>query len=73
MAQKPHESAPERDEIYLAGHLVPAGFYQLIGTNIKVLLKEEGYLPASLDGRVACYEPVRLNWQQMQQKNERQV
>jgi hypothetical protein len=51
-------------ELHLAGTIAPAGLYQLVGTNIKILLEEEGYLPASLDGRVACYEPIRFTWHQ---------
>ena len=45
-------------EIYLAGQRVPAGHYRQIEGGRKVDLVEEDLLPASLDGRVACYERV---------------
>jgi hypothetical protein len=54
-------------ELYLAGTVAPAGLYRLVGTNINIFLKEDDYLPASLDGRVACYELIRFTWQQLQQ------
>ena len=43
-------------EIYLAGQRVPAGKYSQIGSRREVCLDKEDNLPASLDGRVACYE-----------------
>ena len=50
---------PDLDSIYLAGELAPAGLYQRIGTTQTVRLNRHDYLPASLDGRVACYARAR--------------
>jgi hypothetical protein len=56
-------SRPENDqfanEIYLAGEYVSAGTYKQIGSQREIKIQREDYLPASLDGRVACY--VRLD------------
>lgn len=71
MAQKQHEVDSMPDELHFAGTIAPAGLYRLVGTNVKILMEEEGYLPASLDGRVACYEPIRSTWHQLQQQNRR--
>ena len=49
-------------ELYLAGDRVAPGCYCEIDTNAKVHLEREDTLPASLDGRVACY--VRLHSRQ---------
>ena len=46
------------DEILLAGDRVSAGVYRRLGSSQIVRLETEDYLPASLDGRVACYLPV---------------
>lgn len=46
------------DEIYLAGERVPAGLYKQIGSKREVRLTHEDYLPASYDGRVACYQRI---------------
>lgn len=43
------------DGLYLAGHAAPAGYYRRLGDEQIVILEEPGYLPASLDGHVACY------------------
>lgn len=53
-----HETDPLSGELFLAGERVPAGTYRQIGGNREVLLATEDWLPASLDGRVACYERV---------------
>ena len=57
------------DEIYLAGQPAPAGRYKQIDTRREVYLGEAGALPASLDGRVACYERIKSNWSETQQKS----
>jgi hypothetical protein len=49
------------DEIYLAGERVPAGLYKQIGARREVRLIHEDLLPASCDGRVACYYRL-LRW-----------
>lgn len=50
---------PEHDqfagEIYPAGERVESGAYEQIGTGQIFRLSEAGHLPASLDGRIACY------------------
>lgn len=46
------------DEIYLAGERVPAGLYKQIGSTREVRLSHEDFLPASFDGRVACYQRI---------------
>ena len=70
--QEQREIDPVMGELYLAGEIVPAGSYQLVGTDIKILLEEDGRLPASLDGRVACYELVQCTWHQHQKQKEAQ-
>lgn len=68
MALGKHDVDPVMDEYYLAGMIVPAGLYRLVGTNVRIFIEEGNHLPASLDGRVACYEPIRSTWHQLQQK-----
>lgn len=51
----------EDGETYLAGVPVAAGIYREIETGRRVSLHGEDRLPASLDGRVACYERVRAS------------
>jgi|GEM_PF-973934 len=55
-------------EVYLAGQRVPAGHYSQIGDCREVCLDTEDILPASLDGRVACYERLTNTWAQHQKK-----
>jgi hypothetical protein len=50
------EHDPIRGELYLAGERVPPGVYREISSRREVRLEREDYLPASLDGRVACYQ-----------------
>lgn len=59
MVQTQNTYGAIKGELYLAGTAVPAGLYRLVGTSIKILMKNDGPLPASLDGRMACYEPVQ--------------
>jgi hypothetical protein len=40
---------------YLAGECVTAGTYRDLETQRQVILDQAGFLPASGDGRVACY------------------
>lgn len=58
----------EAGELYLAGQAVPPGIYRQIGTGRILRLDTRDILPASLDGRVACYERVETTWGQMQQE-----
>ncbi|CCW35408.1 hypothetical protein CTKA_02508 [Chthonomonas calidirosea] len=41
--------------IYLAGQRVMPGRYRQLETGREVVLEHEDRLPASLDGRIACY------------------
>jgi len=45
-------------ELYLAGHRAPAGNYREQNSGRMVQLEREDTLPASLNGRVACYMRV---------------
>lgn len=54
-------------EVYLAGERVPAGIYRQIGSPREICLEHTDVLPASLDGRVACYERLLYTWQQIRQ------
>jgi hypothetical protein len=51
------------DRIYLAGERVPSGRYREIDTKREILLETNGYLPASLDGRVAAYTCIQQRWE----------
>ena len=50
------------DEIYLAGERVRPGTYKQLGASRELRLEEEDYLPASTDGRVACYVRLTHHW-----------
>lgn len=55
----------EQDEpLYLAGDRVRPGVYRRIDGHIEVVLENEDFLPASLDGRVACYRRVYGTWEE---------
>jgi hypothetical protein len=53
-------------DLYLAGERVPAGIYREVESGREVRLEVEGYLPATLDGRVAAYVSLTYTWGQMQ-------
>ena len=59
----------DEDRVYLAGQRVPAGIYRQVGTPREIILETEDYLPASLDGCVACYQHIINRWQQHQRKS----
>lgn len=44
--------------LFLAGTKAPPGRYRQIDGRREVILEKEDYLPASLDGQVACYLQV---------------
>ena len=50
------------EELFLAGERVLPGIYRQVGGGREVRLEQEDYLPASLDGRVACYTRLNRNW-----------
>jgi hypothetical protein len=56
-------------ELFLAGELVPPGLYEQVDSTRVVQLDLEGFLPASLDGKVACFVPMHRTWGQIQQFN----
>jgi hypothetical protein len=65
MTPSKHECEHIFGECFLAGETVPPGLYRIIGTNKLIDLHEEGQLPASLDGHVACFESVNYMWHQL--------
>ncbi len=72
MWQQPdNDRLPE--ELFLAGERVPPGTYRQVGSNRQVQLEREDYLPASLDGRVACYIRLQNTWVQIQQLASRHL
>ena len=56
-------------ELYLAGERVTPGHYRQVDGARIVELDLEGYLPASLDGTVACFVREQRPWGQMQQSS----
>lgn len=54
----------EEEELFLAGERVPPGRYRRVDSNQEIVLECEDYLPASLDGRVACYIRICSLWGQ---------
>ena len=52
------------EDLFLAGEKVRPGVYRQIGGDREVKLEREDFLPASLDGRVACYMRVTPTWGQ---------
>lgn len=59
------EHDPFADELYLAGEKVLPGIYRQVGGGREIRLEKEDFLPASLDGRVACYQRVQHTWGQI--------
>ena len=57
-----HSAEPHTDEVFLAGQRVQPGIYRDLYSRREVYIEHEDYLPASLDGRIACYVPVRHMW-----------
>lgn len=53
------------EEIFTAGQKVLPGIYRHLENGREVKLEQEDYLPATLDGRVACYSLVRRNWAEL--------
>ena len=63
----------DMESIYLAGELAPAGLYQRIGTSQTVELNQQDYLPATFDGRVACYARVHSFWAEMEESSRQEI
>ena len=55
----------QNDGLYLAGQRVNPGRYKQVGSGRSVVLEKEDVLPASLDGRVACYQRVNNTWDEI--------
>ncbi len=53
------------EELFLAGERVVPGTYRQVGGGREVEILQEDVLPASLDGRVACYMRIRYTWAQL--------
>jgi len=49
-------------ELFVAGQPVEPGVYRQSGSRREVVLDEPDFLPASLDGKVACYTRVSGRW-----------
>ena len=62
---RPQRERELDDELFLAGERVRSGTYRQLGGVRMVRLDEDDFLPASLDGRVACYMRVQNTWEQI--------
>ncbi len=69
MSHPEHESFGE--ELFLAGEQVLPGTYRQVGGMREVRLDHEDFLPASLDGKVACYMRISNTWGQLSAGNSR--
>jgi hypothetical protein len=65
------DNDPFGEELYLAGERVPEGLYRQLESGREVRLDHEDFLPASLDGRVACYLHIRHTWGQVAEQATR--
>jgi hypothetical protein len=59
--------------VYLAGERVSPGHYRQIGNGRRVVLDREDVLPASMDGRVACYSRVANTWEEISSQRGQRV
>ena len=50
-----HARVEPESTLYLAGERVVAGSYRQLEAKLIIHLDEEDFLPAGLDGHVACY------------------
>lgn len=48
-------------EVFLANQRVGPGIYRQVGSKTEIVLAEPDRLPASHDGRIACYVRVDLH------------
>ncbi len=63
---KSPEIDAEDEGLFLAGERVSPGSYRLVGSSGRqVVLDKDDVLPATLDGRVACYMKVDNTWEQI--------
>ena len=61
------------EDLFLAGETVRPGIYRQIGGEREVRLEREDVLPASLDGRVACYMCITPTWAQVERQQAAQA
>ena len=61
------EKDPLMGDLFLAGQNVPPGRYRRLEGGRVIILDREDYLPASLDGRVACYVREPATWGEIDQ------
>jgi hypothetical protein len=66
------EADPFGGDLYRAGQWVPPGVYKAVEGERVLGLAQGGHLPASLDGRVACYRRVWATWGEIASGIERQ-
>ena len=57
------------DELFLAGEKVPPGVYRQVGSSRQIIFDQEDFLPASLDGKVACYTRLHRQWRHIEQQS----
>ena len=50
-----HVCVEAEHALFLAGERVVAGFYRRLDATVTIHLEQTDFLPASLDGQVACY------------------
>ena len=50
-----HACVESENTLYLAGERVVAGFYRQLDAHVTVHFEQDDFLPATLDGHVACY------------------
>ena len=62
MSYKEPETDPNEGNLFIAGEVVPPGRYRLIGSGRMIDLPREEMLPATMDGRVACYQRIDCTW-----------
>ena len=65
MWQRSDEHEVYGEELFLAGEKVLPGLYRQVGSGREVRLEQEDFLPASLDGQVACYMRIKNTWGQI--------
>lgn len=61
------EEEVSSEQLFIAGERVLPGIYRQVGGNREIRLESEDFLPASLDGTVACYMRIRT-WEQIAQQ-----
>jgi hypothetical protein len=55
----PPENDQYASELFFAGHRVKSGRYRDLERGREVILAKDDFLPASLDGTVACYVRIK--------------